>query len=551
MNLLNNEPDPWADEFNKRTEENKENNKTTYTELPNTNDTTDSRMSFSTWNNNNVDELVSTNSDTHIGSVWGNNTIATITNNNNNNISPLTDAFEDNLSNNTKITALTFTNALDNPLSSPQIMHAKNRNGILGGPLVQNDYEEEELDTDDELWFQNARKTFNSLERDLVEIEELPEREGLLFKHTNYLIRPLIVLPNPVVTLPNDSSKKVVRRYSDFVWLQEVLLKKYPFRLIPELPPKMIGSQNKDPIFLERRRLGLSRFTNLIMKHPVLKNDDLVLTFLTVPTDLSTWRKQAIYDTTEEFSDKKIDKKFVKMWKNEYSEIWNSLRDNLDTSLEYWTKITILIERYEKRMKAAAMERYQLKHYLDKFTKECTSKLYPLDKDTTVADINTHFEMIEAHLDTCVDLTLKENKEVKKTLSEKFKTYIEILFALKGLFERYEMMAGSTVPQLQRRIELNAEKLESMRGKPDLRGAVYDKLEASIKQDRKSIQEQLNRSWLIKECILQEFAIFHETQFLVTNMFREWAALQGKYMDLNSNAWDKLQNNLENMPLSR
>ena len=30
----------------------------------------------------------------------------------------------------------------------------------------------------------------------------------------------------------------VTRRYSDFAWLQEVLLKRYPARLVPQLPPK-------------------------------------------------------------------------------------------------------------------------------------------------------------------------------------------------------------------------------------------------------------------------------------------------------------------------
>ena len=30
----------------------------------------------------------------------------------------------------------------------------------------------------------------------------------------------------------------VTRRYSDFAWLQENLLKRYPSRLVPQLPPK-------------------------------------------------------------------------------------------------------------------------------------------------------------------------------------------------------------------------------------------------------------------------------------------------------------------------
>lgn len=153
-------------------------------------------------------------------------------------------------------------------------------------------------------WIEAVRTTYNPLSTDIVIVEEIPEREGILFKHTNYLVKHLIVLPD---TDPS-SDRSVIRRYSDFVWLQEVLLKKYPFRMIPELPPKKIGSHSADRAFLLKRRRGLSRFINLVMKHPVLNHDDLVLTFLTVPTDLSGWRKQASYDTTEEFTDKKISK---------------------------------------------------------------------------------------------------------------------------------------------------------------------------------------------------------------------------------------------------
>lgn len=69
---------------------------------------------------------------------------------------------------------------------------------------------------------------------DDIKIKEVPEKEGLLFKHINYAITHELSLgmngPSGV--------KKVVRRYSDFVWLLEFLLKKFPFRVIPGLPPK-------------------------------------------------------------------------------------------------------------------------------------------------------------------------------------------------------------------------------------------------------------------------------------------------------------------------
>lgn len=69
---------------------------------------------------------------------------------------------------------------------------------------------------------------------DLIRIKEVPEKEGLVFKHTNYAVTHDLFLG---MNGPS-GTKKVVRRYSDFVWLLEFLLKKYPFRVIPGLPPK-------------------------------------------------------------------------------------------------------------------------------------------------------------------------------------------------------------------------------------------------------------------------------------------------------------------------
>ncbi len=58
----------------------------------------------------------------------------------------------------------------------------------------------------------------------------MPEKEGMfLFQHHNY-----------EVTSARRGSK-VIRRYSDFVWLLDCLHKRYPFRALPLLPPKRVA----------------------------------------------------------------------------------------------------------------------------------------------------------------------------------------------------------------------------------------------------------------------------------------------------------------------
>ena len=112
-------------------------------------------------------------------------------------------------------------------------------------------------------------------------------------------------------------------------------------------------------------------------------------------------------------------------------------------------------------------------------------------------------------------------------------------------------MATNNIPQLQRHVQLNLEKLESMKGKPDVSGTEYDKIKASISKDRRSISKQINRAWLIRECILHEFTIFQESQFMISDLFKSWVKLKSSYTELSMNQWEKLSNQIDDMPERR
>lgn len=119
-------------------------------------------------------------------------------------------------------------------------------------------------------------RTSKGLE-EVVTVNLLEEKEGMfLFQHRNY----------EVASVRRNS--KVIRRYSDFVWLLDCLHKRYPFRQLPLLPPKRVQINGNhlaaDSSFLEKRRRGLARFANALVRHPILREEQLVVMFLTVPT---------------------------------------------------------------------------------------------------------------------------------------------------------------------------------------------------------------------------------------------------------------------------
>ena len=86
------------------------------------------------------------------------------------------------------------------------------------------------------------------------------------------------------------------RRYKDFEAFNDLMIAKYPYRLIPRMPPKKLTREFNlsstlpscglhyilaSPAFIEQRRRALKRYMVLLVRHPVLAKDEIVKVFLT------------------------------------------------------------------------------------------------------------------------------------------------------------------------------------------------------------------------------------------------------------------------------
>jgi len=72
---------------------------------------------------------------------------------------------------------------------------------------------------------------------------------------------------------------KVVRRYSDFLWLHEKLEEEFLDILIPPVPEKVIVAKFT-PETVEYRRSQLEKFLNRVVSHPKLKDSQFLRPFL-------------------------------------------------------------------------------------------------------------------------------------------------------------------------------------------------------------------------------------------------------------------------------
>ena len=75
------------------------------------------------------------------------------------------------------------------------------------------------------------------------------------------------------------SQFSVLRRYSDFVWLNEQLNFFNPGTIVPPLPEKQSVGRFT-PEFVESRRRGIEKFMSRVTKHAILKDTSVLATFL-------------------------------------------------------------------------------------------------------------------------------------------------------------------------------------------------------------------------------------------------------------------------------
>ncbi|PLW27262.1 hypothetical protein PCASD_23964 [Puccinia coronata f. sp. avenae] len=105
------------------------------------------------------------------------------------------------------------------------------------------------------------------------------ELEGTKDSFVSYLVSAQTDLP--IYQSKNPSAR---RRFQDFVFLHDHLIKDFPASVVPPLPDKSrfkyVTGDRFSPDFVERRRSGLERFMQRLARHPTLSRSKLLCSFI-------------------------------------------------------------------------------------------------------------------------------------------------------------------------------------------------------------------------------------------------------------------------------
>ncbi|KAJ3128469.1 Sorting nexin mvp1 [Nowakowskiella sp. JEL0407] len=377
-------------------------------------------------------------------------------------------------------------------------------------------------------WFANL---------DNIEVQIAPEKGGFIIKYINYLIQS------------SHHRSTVTRRYSDFLWLREILQKRYPYRIIPGLPPKQvgeseIGSGAGNALFLDRRRRGLSRFLYLVANHPVLRVDDIVVLFLTEKMELKRYLKvnDVKVSVEEEMLATPVSPGHDESLHTppELDEKIEELKANMDTLLEHYRNLCLTIERFAKRTEGTARDLMQHSAVLNVLTDvpNCIS-----DECFNCPMIDSGFNHLAHGFQNCSSTILEQQESLTDGIVESLKKHRDLLLAVRDLYGRWDkVIQGFNSDHLNKRIESNQQKYSNRTGKEQ------DKIAEQIAHDTNELHSQTLRIRFIRHCVWDELRFYHQHKAFISGAYQNFVAEQARFSTLLAEQWKLLSSRIYEMP---
>lgn len=187
--------------------------------------------------------------------------------------------------------------------------------------------------------------------------------------------------------------------------------------------------------------------------------------FLTVPTELAVWRKQATISVQDEFAGRALPPGLEDSLPAELEDLFLRTRSGVRRSAELYIGVCSVMDRLVKRSEGVAADHARMALSLMSLT-EATADTYATDTNE-VPLVNDGLVAMSKHLRTSQTLMEDEARAWDEGVLEDLKRQRDALVSVRDLFDRRERLDRDNIPALERRIDNNETKLANLRAKPD------------------------------------------------------------------------------------
>jgi sorting nexin-8 len=201
--------------------------------------------------------------------------------------------------------------------------------------------------------------------------------------------------------------------------------------------------------------------------------------FLTVPTELSVWRKQANLSVQEEFVGKALPPGLEDSLSPSLQDLFDKVRSGVRRSAEIYINLSVRLERLIKRNEGLASENYGFSRGLEALT-EASSDTYAVDTND-VPMLNEGLNSTAKHFSSSQALLEDEARAWDEGVLEDLKKQRDALVSVRDMFDRRDRYDKDNIPQLEKRIEANERKLGVLRERTEgVKPGEVEKVEDAI-----------------------------------------------------------------------
>ncbi|KAJ2558600.1 Sorting nexin mvp1 [Coemansia sp. RSA 1933] len=389
----------------------------------------------------------------------------------------------------------------------------------------------------------NMEKVQWQLDLEDVSIKESAEKGGIVFKHTNYEVST------------RSFTAMVVRRYNDFFWISNYLVKRYPYRMHPNIPPKG---------FPDNRIKGLTRFSSAILRIPFLRRDALVIQFFTNTDEFSRVVKVGNLDTDAEEFDPKEEAGSTP-WaeiKETYIGFDDFYSQVIKDEEKYRTQITSLekIARYKQAIGDELCAYSDTLRHTNMPLESVTGSAKFLVQSKAKRTLTTNLNELSMSFSD-VSLLDKSQGEVMKTISAEYlRRLYDVVISMKLMMDRMRLLDKSKeIQRVCERNNNNRKSLSQLNGDPSGNGASgnreqqpdrasIERLERLVKEDTDELQKLELEQQCIEVRFYQELARYRCYESFLQTHYHRIMEDQIKHHTLVLNAWKQALVNADSLP---
>ncbi|KAJ1963959.1 Sorting nexin mvp1 [Dipsacomyces acuminosporus] len=372
-----------------------------------------------------------------------------------------------------------------------------------------------------------------------ITIKEAAEKGGLVFKHTNYEVST------------RSFASMVVRRYNDFFWISNYLVKRYPYRMHPNIPPKGFP--------------GLTRFANAVLRMPYLRRDAVIIQFFSNTDEFSRVIKVGNLDMDAETFDPK---------EEAGNTPWNEIHQTYSAFDDYYGRIAKDEEKYRTQITALEkIARYKQAIGDELYAYSDSLRVLNMPSESTQGSRRFHLKskaqrQLSENLNELSmnfgdsSLLEKSQGEVMKTISaEHLRRLYDVVIAMKLMMDRMKSMDnGKDVQRIKERVDSNRRalgQLNSQGGSSSSNGSGaatptdrsgIEKLERQVQEDVSDLNKLEAEQRCIELRFYQELARYKCYESFLQSHYHRFVEEQIKHHTLALNAWKQALLTADSLP---